>query len=245
MRDRLYEDPRLARFYDLQNGWASDFDFCANLAEEAGSVLDLGCGTGQLAAALSETRRVTGVDPADAMLQIARRRPGGGRVTWIEGDARTLRLDDRFDLIVLTGHAFQVFLTEDDQRAVLKTIAAHLSENGCFVFDSRNPTHRAWQRWTPEQSREYLNHPDLGRIETWTDASLDAATGVVTYSTLHRVAATGEVFDASSRIRFTPKDALTRLIDEAGLAVERWMGDWTGAPWTADSAEIIPQGRLR
>ena len=79
MTDRLYEDPALARFYDLTNGWSADFDFCAALAEGSGSVLDLGCGTGELATALASGRRVVGVDLAEAMLMHAQARPGGGR----------------------------------------------------------------------------------------------------------------------------------------------------------------------
>src|SRR3546814_10383004 len=105
----------------LENGCGADFDFCRRLAAEAKSVLDLGCGTGELAVALSEGCDVVGVDPAPAMIEVARRRPGGDRVTWIEADARDLRLGRRFDLVLLTGHAFQVFLTRDDQAAELRS----------------------------------------------------------------------------------------------------------------------------
>ena len=139
--DRLYHDPALADFYDLENGWerAPDFDYCERLAEGAQSVLDLGCGTGELAVALSAGRTVAGVDPAPAMLAIARAKLGADAVDFVEGDARTLRLGRRFDLVLLTGHAFQVFLTTEDRRAALATIAAHLAPGGRFVFDSRNP----------------------------------------------------------------------------------------------------------
>ena len=116
-------------------------------------VLDLGCGTGLLAAALGEGGEVFGVDPAAAMLDVARRRAGGQRVTWVEADARTVRLGRRFDLIVMTGHAFQVLLTDDDQRAVCETIAAHLVPGGTFIFDSRNPAAEEWREWTPAASR--------------------------------------------------------------------------------------------
>lgn len=64
--DRLCQDAAPARFYDLENGWAADFDFCLKLAENAQTVLHLGCGTGQLAARLAEGRSVVGVDPAAA-----------------------------------------------------------------------------------------------------------------------------------------------------------------------------------
>ena len=95
----LYRDPHLAQFYDLANRGRADFDYCLALASDAASVLDLGCGTGELAAALAKDRAVTGVDPAAAMLDIARRRQGGDRVTWVQADAQSVRLGRRFDLV--------------------------------------------------------------------------------------------------------------------------------------------------
>ena len=181
-QDRLYDDPDLVQFYDLENEGGADFDACLSFAEGARSVLDLGCGTGQLAAALGEGRRVTGVDPAAAMLDVARNRPGGESVDWVKADARTVRLDRQFDLVLLTGHAFQVFLTPGDQAAVLRTIAFHLAPGGRFIFDTRNPNAEEWRQWTPEASGRRLEHPHLGRVEAWNDVERDAATGIVTYA---------------------------------------------------------------
>jgi len=242
--DRLYDDRELVQFYDLENGWGADFDFCARLAAEARSVLDLGCGTGQLAAALSATCEVVGVDPAAAMLAVARRRPGGDKATWVAADARDVRLGRRFDLVLLTGHAFQKFLTPEDQRAVLSTIARHLTPRGRFLFDSRNPGAEAWREWTPERSRRDLTHPTLGSVEAWNDAAHDAASGIVAYETHYRIVATGKHLAAASRIRFTPKEELESLIAEAGLHVTRWLGDWQESPWTPTSKEIILLGGL-
>jgi ubiquinone/menaquinone biosynthesis C-methylase UbiE len=242
--DPLYDDDALVQFYDLENGWGADFEFCARLAAEAKSVLDLGCGTGELAAALSEKCEVVGVDPAAAMLDVARRRPGGGGVQWIAADARDLRLGRRFDLVLLTGHAFQVFLTPEDQAAALAAIARHLSPRGRFVFDSRNPAAEAWRNWTPEHSQRQLTHPKWGAVEAWNDATHDAATGIVTYETHYDVVATGRHLAATSKIRFTPKEELEPLIAGAGLHVTRWLGDWQGSSYTPTSREIIPIGGL-
>ena len=144
--DRLYQDADLARYYDIENGWADDTAWCREMARGCGSVLDLGCGTGLLAADVAQDgARVTGVDPALPMLEIARHRPGGERVTWVAADARDVRLGETFDLVVMTGHAFQVFLTRQDRLAVLETIAAHLAPQGRFIFDSRNPDLEEWR----------------------------------------------------------------------------------------------------
>ena len=84
MTDPIYNDPDFVQFYDIENqDGRADFDYCVGLARDGGSVLDLGCGTGQLAAEMAQGRNVTGVDPASAMLDIARRRTGGDKVDWV------------------------------------------------------------------------------------------------------------------------------------------------------------------
>jgi ubiquinone/menaquinone biosynthesis C-methylase UbiE len=245
--DQLYNDPELAQFYDIENEWRADQEFCKRLAKNRDSVLDLGCGTGWFAAAVAEAHggRVVGLDPARAMLDIAAKRPGGDRVSWVEGDARTARLGERFDLVVLTGHAFQVFLSEADQAAVLRTIASHLTPEGRFVFDSRNPAAEEWKEWTPEASQRVFEHPSLGRVIAWNDVSRDADTGVVTYETHYDVVATGRRYTARSMIAFPAQERLAALIEAAGLHTDRWLGDWSGARFTQASPEIIPLGRLK
>ena len=177
------------------------------------------------------------------MLDVARRRDGGGCVNWIEADARDVRLGRRFDLIVMTGHAFQVFLTDEDQRAVCATIAAHLVAGGQFIFDSRNPVREEWRQWTPELSRRLINHPALGRIEAWNDVAHDAATGIVTYGTAYR-ASNGRLWTSSSRIRFTAQEDIAARLAEAGLQARRWLGDWNGREFAPGAKEIIPLGGL-
>jgi SAM-dependent methyltransferase len=244
--DRLYRDPELVQFYDLENGWDADLEYCSRLASGCASVLDLGCGTGQFAATLVErgVRDVVGVDPAQAMLDIAAQRPGGERGQWIAADARTVRLERRFELIVLTGHAFQVFLTDEDRAAALRTIAAHLAPRGRFIFDSRNPADEAWTRWTPERSRRRLVHPSLGPVTAWNDADHDPLAGVVTYNTYYEVIADGRRHTASARIGFPSRAQITALAEVAGLVVHDWMGDWSGSPWEPNAREIICLGGL-
>lgn len=242
--DRLYQDPELVQFYDLENEWDSDLEFCFRFAKEALSVLDLGCGTGRLAASLADGRSVVGVDPAAAMLDVARGRPGGKGVTWVHSDARSVRLGRNFDLVLLTGHAFQVFLTDDDQEAVLATIAEHLAPDGRFIFDTRNPAVQEWREWGQEYSRRAIEHPELGMIEAWNESDHDAATGIVTYRTHYRVEGSGKRFSASSKIRFTPREPLAAMMTRAGLAAEEWLGDWSGGACDPTSPEIIPIGRL-
>ena len=186
MQDRLYQDPELTQFYDIENGWSDDTRYCLALAVAGQSVLDL---------------------------------------------------------VVLTGHAFQVFLSDDDQRVVCATIAAHLKPGGQFIFDSRNPVCREWLEWTPELSRRFIVHPQLGRLEAWNDVAHDAATGIVTYETFYR-ADDSRQWQASARIRFASRESIAARIAEAGLKVHHWLGDWTAKPFTPVAKEIIAVGGL-
>lgn len=107
-----YQDPQITAIYDMANPMAEDAEFYLSLAgPHSCSVLDLGCGTGTLCCALAKRgHRITGVDPAAAMLAVAKRKPHAQHVEWIESSAQIYRSPRRFDLIVMTGHAFQVLL---------------------------------------------------------------------------------------------------------------------------------------
>lgn len=244
--DQLYHNPSLARFYDFDNHWGVDDDYCLALARQAGSVLDLGCGSGRLACAIARDTgaKVTGVDPAAAMLEIAAAKPGGDKVRWICADARDLALASKFDLVLLGGHAFQVFLDGPARADLLRCIARHLSPTGRFIFDSRNPAVREWQGWTPEATMTRRDHPALGPVESWNDVEWDAANAIVTYQTHYRILRTGEVCSARSRIAFPSQKTLARAIAKAGLVVDHWLGDWSGTAFDATLPEIIPLGRL-
>lgn len=245
--DKLYNDPELAQFYDIENEWSMACDYVLKLSAEAQSVLDIGCGTGLLAATIAGngTKRVTGVDPAQPMLDIAAGRQGGERVTWVRSDAASLDLGEKFDLIVLSGHAFQVFLNANEQLACLQTIARHLSPAGKFIFDSRNPATEEWREWIPEESRRVIAHPDFGAVNSWNDVTFDAQAMIVEYGTYYEVAANGKLFSSKSRIAFPSQAQIAALMAQAGLQADRWLGDWQGNHYQDTSAEIIPLGSLK
>ena len=61
-----------------------------------GAVLDLACGTGELALAIAKKKgvQVTGLDLSEGMLEVARGRTEGHSITLIHGDAQHLPLAD-------------------------------------------------------------------------------------------------------------------------------------------------------
>jgi hypothetical protein len=104
------------------------------------------------------------------MLRVARSRPGAERVSWIKAEGQTLRLPLRFDFIYMTGHAFQALLTDDDAIAVLRTAHDHLTDDGRFAFESRNPARKPWLSWTPDRRRA-VTTTDHGQVEEFFDTA--------------------------------------------------------------------------
>ena len=240
-----YCDPEIAQFYDLDNPWPTDYDHFLNWAAPYKCVLDLGCGSGIFSLALFQRgHKVTGVDPARAMIDIAKMKDEQGDVDWIVDDARTFRTDRKYDMVLMTGHAFSALLTMEDRLQTLKTIAYHLKPGGRFFFDSRNPLHRAWETWTKEQRSKTLFHPKYGRVESWTEATYDDTLQIVTYKTCYELIEQDRTLSSISKIAFPDFEELNELLREAGLQTERWIGSPEGEPFTKQSPEIIPFGRL-
>ena len=236
-----YTDPRLAACYDSANPHDPADDFYLALAGDAPkNILDMGCGTGRLAAALAERgHRVTGADPSAGMMQVARNRPGAERVRWVDSDSASLALDDRFDLIIMTGHVFQVFLEDDDVRATLRNLRRHLAPGGQLAFETRNPLVEEWRTWTP--SRETLQVPGIGAVEMHYDVMSTDPT-FVTFETHFRFAPE-DVVVATTTLRFMSRDELAAFLADAGFTDIAWYGNWDRSPVSAASPEIIALAR--
>jgi SAM-dependent methyltransferase len=230
----LYSDHRLVALYDALNPAGPDTAFYLELAHGAGHIVDLGCGTGLLACELAQRGyRVTGIDPSPQMLQIARHRPEGKRVTWIEGDAGALPFAGHADLVVMTGHVAQIFLDDASLLATLQAVRRALRPGGRIAFESRNPAARAWEAWTPERSRRRVQD-----VEVWQECDDTPDTNRIAFTTFYRFK-DGETLEARSELRFRTQAELTALLNQAGFTQIDWYGDWNRAPVEETSRELI------
>jgi ubiquinone/menaquinone biosynthesis C-methylase UbiE len=145
MRDMAPRE--VSRTYDTtMRAWKSQYRRAARLVargpHEATSVLDVGCGPGQLLLQLARAlpdATVTGVDLGDEMLLIAKARVQasglGDRIEVCRGDAYSLPFPDAsFDVIVITQ-----FLHMLDQPHMFFAEALRvLHPQGClYIFDQR------------------------------------------------------------------------------------------------------------
>jgi SAM-dependent methyltransferase len=126
--------------YERRDSSDTGVAFYASLAQETGGpVLEITCSTGRVAIPIARQGfAVTGLDVVPGMLELARSKAAGLPIRWVEGDVRSFNLgEERFRLIFLTGNAFQAFLTNAGQGALLGRGRAHLHDEG--LFRVRNP----------------------------------------------------------------------------------------------------------
>ena len=94
--------------------------FCSFVVPPGSSVLELGCGTGDLLASLKPSRGV-GVDISPRMIEIARQRHP--EFSWVVGDAESVEVDAQFDFVVLSdllGHLEDIWQALRTLRRVLR-----------------------------------------------------------------------------------------------------------------------------
>lgn len=133
-----------ARYYDLlyrDKDYGVETDYIHNLIQDqipgARTILNLGCGSGRHdrpLIALGYT--VTGVDLSEEMLAAARNAAAGSEsLDYVQGDARSVRLDKTFDVVIALFHVMSYQVTNADLMAAFATVHSHLNPGGTFIFD--------------------------------------------------------------------------------------------------------------
>lgn len=245
--------------YDMADQSDTGIAFYSALARETGGpVLEIACGTGRVSIPIARLGfDVTGVDIVSGMLEQARRKSIGLPTRWIEGDARDFDLGAQFRLIFLTGNAFQAFVTNDEQAALLNRVWAHLHPDGLFAFETRNPLlpnvtpppgfFPILQTNTEEQHSSSFINVDGYEVRVSTTQVYDhvAQTLHLTGYKRWREGANERTTITRTALRYTFPQELAALLHGNGFAIARQHGDWDGQPLTATSPSVISVCRKR
>lgn len=172
---RIYRD--LVDWYPLISiveEYAEEADHLVKVVEAtaggaASSLLELGAGAGHLASHLKTRFACTLTDLSPEMLDLSR--DLNPECTHVRGDMRSMRLGQKFD-VVLIHDAIGYMITRDDLAAAIETARVHLAPGGVAIFipdlirDEFEPTVHSGGADLPDgralRYMEWAHDPDAG-----------------------------------------------------------------------------------
>lgn len=139
------ESDQYAAIADVYDLWSADMSadvpyYVAEAVASGGPVLEIGVGTGRVAAAIARAGvHVVGIDNSPSMLARARRRLDehdlADDVELVEADMRDADLGRVFPLAVLPYRVLAHALTTEELLSTLRTVRRHLEPNGRVVLN--------------------------------------------------------------------------------------------------------------
>lgn len=202
---------------------------------ERATVFDLCCGMGRHSVALAEEGyKVTGLDLSKVLLQEAHKLDDSGRITWLEGDMRSLPVDGPYDAVVNLFTSFGYFEDDGENGRVLGEIGRILRPGGKFIIDFLNA------RYVEEHLVPYSERVDGGvRIEE----RRSVEDGFVR----KRIALSEEGKPERQyleQVRLYGLEDFRRLSQGTGLVIEHVYGHYDGSPYDPHtSLRLILVGR--
>lgn len=140
----MYE--KLSLIYD--NLMNEDFDFIewveylvkifSKYESKGQKILDLGCGTGNIAIPLSEKHyKVLGIDISEDMLSIANNKAyeKGADIHLIKGDISKLKIKGNFDIVISCCDTLNYILDLNIMEEIFNNVYNLLESGGLFTFD--------------------------------------------------------------------------------------------------------------
>jgi len=246
-----------APFYDWENARTlgrRDVPFWRSVALAAdGPVLELGCGTGRIAAPLGRAGvNLVGIDRSYPMLALARRRVARARLTrkvWlIRGDIRAMPFPDSVLAMVMAPYGvLQSLLRERDLAATLGSVRRVLRRGGTFGVELVADL-PSWAEYQRRVSLKGWRHRRGGAHVTLVETvRQDRARHLTIFDQ--------EFTERRGRQRHSRRFALTfrtlsvpqmaRRLEKGGFEITALLGDYRGGPWHSEAEAWIILARRR
>ena len=198
-------------------------------------VLDLCCGTGRHAVPLARAGlEVTGLDMSEDYLAKARSAAGeaGIEIRFVQGDMREIPFVGEFDAVVNMFTAFGYFDDDADDQRVIDGVAAALRPSGRLLLDLLN---RDWvaanyvrsESWEVPDGTSYTEQRNFDPV-----AGRNHVDFTIT-------SPSGDVRRVSHHIRLYVATEISRMLDRAGLALERSYGGYDGSFLSVETRRMI------
>ena len=232
-----------SRYYDLlyrDKDYAGEADYIAKLirthSPNAKTVMEIGCGTGAHAAELAEIGYdVAGVDMSEGMLEAAESRRAllerdiASHLEFSHGDARSVRLGKKFDVVISLFHVMSYQTSNSDLAAAFATAREHVKTGGAFIFDCwYGPA--VLKQW-PSVTEKHLSDDstEVHRIAT-PEIHVNENIVDVNYTVVVKDKSTdvSETLRETHRMRYLFKPEIEQALSAAGMKLvdsRAWMTD--------------------
>jgi SAM-dependent methyltransferase len=222
-------------------------------------VLEIGCGTGRIAALLAVAgHSVTGIEPSRAMRERCETRLSGlpdrvrRRVRVIAGNAADLALpsSERFDMALYGLNTLAHLVTVEERAAALRSAAAHLQPTGQLLLDvdlfgPRKLAESPGQLWFQGQWQLPGSASQLTHMIAASPSDLPGAIEVHHFY---------DLFEQGGQLRRTSANMTLAVLSygdviggltNAGFNVEALYGGHDLPPFQNDSPRLIVDARMR
>ena len=134
----------------------------------------------------------------------------------------------------MTGHTFQILLTDEDVIAVFRVVKQCLDKDGIFAFETRNPNINWMKRWSESTKTIQSKSGEPVKMSTNSFQQKDD-----TISFTHYYTFPDETIESSSTLRFLSRVTIEKLLEQEGLRIIGLYGYWDQSSITDESPEMI------
>jgi len=162
----------------------------------------------------------------------------GVEVEWVQGDMREFDLGRTFDLVLIAANSLLHLHEAEDLVGCFRSVRRHLAPGARLVFDVFNPSVRLLAEADGvRRRRDTLSFvdPDRGVVHVDVAETYDAAAQVTRGRWHFSTDAEADFVVAPVAIRSIFPQELPLLLSLGGLRLVERFGDWSRAPFTAES----------
>lgn len=242
-----------ARFYDAAYAAiptvGADVDFYRGLAREnAGPVLELGCGTGRVLLRIAEDGfPCSGLDASRHMLDALRAKSRFPNLRLVHAPMQRFDLgQDRFMLIFSAFRVFQHMYSVEDQLQCLACVRRHLAPGGQFAFDVFAPRLARMAQPEEPETADAKFEQDGESVTRFARVSRDTVEQILRVSFRYERRRGGEVVgndEAHFRMRWFWRFELEHLLARAGFSEVEIFGDFDRKPVAAETPAFVVVAR--
>ena len=202
-------------------------------------VLDVGCGTGDLAFALTHFGFPTwAFDYDDQMIQIAQKTKQEDSMFPVFEQLDMRQIDERFpesyfDTVICFGNTLVHLLSDDDIRKFIQSVFKVLSPEGKLTIQILNYQHIL------ENQVKSLPVIDNEHIRFERNYEFESGSELIDFNTKLTVKSTDQEIKNSTKLYAIRQNKLQKILEEAGFINIEFFGSFNREPLTALSLPLV------